>query len=99
MPKIHRKPLPPGERLCPLTQIRTLGRSPVLDALSGIELVVYLRLLAADHEQNDSAGVKVENADLYREPRTAGRALAALEELKLIRIVRKDGESRRIVLL
>lgn len=78
--------------------IATLAASPLLNALSGIELIVYLRLLLAMHHEGDRR-VKVANADLYRETRTAGRALLELERLKLIRVERKDGESRTIAVL
>lgn len=98
MPKIHRKPLPPGTRLEPLGRIATLGKSPLLDSLSGIELVVYLRLVALAHEQGGRL-VQPQNADLYREPRTAGRALEELDALKLIRIERPAGASRKIWVL
>ena len=70
----------PPKRLAPTTTITELAESGFLDSLSGAQLVVYIRLLAATH-QKGSKKVQVINTDLYREPRTAVKALRQLEEM------------------
>ncbi len=79
-----------SKRLKCTDRISDLAKSPLLDDLSGSELVVYLRLLAATGAPTAGRArvlVTSTNADLYaRDPRTVVRALRHLEELKLIAI-------------
>lgn len=66
------------------TSVRALAAMTLLDALSGPELVVYLRLVAAVRPR--SRVVVVSNAELYKNPRTAVAALRTLEAKKLISV-------------
>lgn len=75
-----------------------LARSPMLDDLSGQELVVYLRLLS-EVETQRARRFKVENLKLHskRGGRTAAAALETLEkEHRLIRI-RNPGTNKRTI--
>lgn len=87
-----------GSGLVATNTIATLAGSPLLDQLSGQELVVYLRLLAAVHEQR-SQRVRVENIALHRARggRTAGGALKELEERKLIKLSYGMGTNDRVI--
>lgn len=68
-----------------------LARCAILDALSGPELVVYLRLIAETRRQS-SRRVAVRNIDLYRNTKTAITALRSLENQGLIKLT-YDGSS------
>lgn len=73
-------------RLKPTAMVADLAESDLLDLLSGPQLVVYVRLLAA---ANTARRFRVQptNGELYgRDQRTAVRALRELEKLGLIAI-------------
>lgn len=79
--------------LTPDTKITALAKHPILDSLSGPQLVVYLRLIAATGAQGRR--VRVINLELYRDARTAVSALHSLEEMGLIKITHDGGLLRR----
>lgn len=82
--------------ITPDTRLATLARHPILDALSGPELVVYLRLVAATASQGDR--VKALNLELHHTARTAIRALQALAEMGLVKLTYDDGgRSGRVI--
>ncbi len=74
-----------------------LARSPMLDDLTGQELVVYLRLLS-EVEAQRARRFKVENLKLHskRGGRTAATALETLEMKGLIRI-KNPGTNKRTI--
>lgn len=74
-----------NERPTADTTVARLAQLAILDTLTGPQLVVYLRLLAETKVQK-SRTVTVVNADLYRQPRTAVRALRELEDIGLVTI-------------
>lgn len=92
MPK--RSP-PSNERPTADTTVANLARMAILDTLTGPQLVVYLRLLAETKVQR-SRTVSVINADLYRSPRTAVRALRELEDLGIVKL-QFDGSLQRTI--
>lgn len=79
------------------SSVRQLAESPILDTLSGAELVVYLRLLAAVAKQR-SRRVQVFNLQLHqnREGKTAQAALRSLEEMGVIKVIHHGSGSRQI---
>lgn len=79
--------------LRPATTIGELAANTALNVLSGPQLVVYLRLVAATGAQHRRT-VTIKNLELHREPRTAVRALRELSEMGLI-IVTYEGSMRR----
>lgn len=74
-----------NDRLTPNTRLAKLARHALLETLSGPQLAVYIRLIAATAEQG-SRRLQITNGALYRDPRTAARVLRELENLGLIRI-------------
>ncbi len=72
-------------KLTPHTTIAQLANNTILDALTGPQLVIYLRLVAATAEQR-SRTVHVLNSMLYRDTRTATRALVELEQMRLVKL-------------
>src|ERR1700744_943985 len=72
-------------RLNPNTRLVALARDPILDALSGLQLPIYLKLIGAWGEQR-TRRVKITNQELYRDNRTAVRVLHQLEDRGLIRL-------------
>lgn len=80
---------------CPFnyaTTIRELAASPLLETLSGPQLVILLRIVALT-AASKKRKMRIRNADLYRDARTTSRVLRELEELGLLRIV-YDGVGR-----
>lgn len=75
----------PRSNLTPKTNIRALVRDPLFESLDGLELPIYLKLVCAWGEQK-SRRVKMFNAQLYRDSRTAVRVLHQLEERGLIKL-------------
>lgn len=69
----------------PETTIAALAAHPILEALTGPQLVVYIRLLGQVALQRRRT-FEVRNAELYREPRTAMRSLHQLRDLGLVKI-------------
>lgn len=84
-------------RITPDTKVVALAAHPLLDQLSGNELPVYLRLVAATRSQR-AREVFVKNEDLFREPQTASRILRRLVAKKLI-VIHLDGDVRSIEVL
>jgi predicted transcriptional regulator len=78
-------PLRSNDRISPKTTLVNLANNSLLDALTGPQLVVYLRLLRAVAEQR-SRSVQIINSLLYRDARTAARALRELEDMGLIKV-------------
>lgn len=72
------------------------ARSPLIDELSPLELVVYLRLVGMS---SDGARVRPRNLDLYRDARSARSALSALIERGLIRVRNPGAPGREIEVL
>ncbi len=68
------------------SRVSDLARSTILDVLSGIELVAYLRILAA--AAKGSRRVRLLNSELHRNRngRTATQALRGLEGFGLIKV-------------
>jgi hypothetical protein len=79
----------------PAMSVRNLAHLTLLDCLSGPELVVYIRLVGATADQAKRT-VRITNAALYRNPRTAAAALNKLEDRGLITI-RYDGPIDRLI--
>ncbi len=79
-----------ADRLTPRMNVFALARSKLLDALSGPQLVVLLRLVAATGNQA-SRRVRLINSELYRDARTAVRALRELEEMGLVKLRYEGG--------
>jgi DNA-binding MarR family transcriptional regulator len=67
-------------------RISELANNTILDSLTGPQIVVYLRLLGASHVQK-SRRVRIINAALYRDARTARRVLDELEAMGLVKVV------------
>lgn len=61
------------------------ARSPLIDELTPLELLVYLRLVGMSA---DGVRVRPRNLDLYRDARGARSALSSLEQRRLIRVHR-----------
>ncbi len=78
-------PRPRTFDLRPETTITLLAQHPILDSLTGRQLVVYLRLLAATGAQRKRA-VKVTNHELYRDARGAVRTVLELQQLGLVKV-------------
>lgn len=78
-------PKSPVTRLTAKSTLAHLAKHSLLDSLTGSELVVYVRLVAAVGEQRTKR-VKILNAALHGDARTAGRALRKLEDHGLIRV-------------
>lgn len=72
-------------KLKPSTTVSELARHELLDALNGTQLVVYLRLIAETARQK-SRIVHVHNHQLYRQPRSAIRALQELRDMGLVKL-------------
>jgi hypothetical protein len=83
----------PDTSLSGLSQIVDLARSRLLDELTGAELVVFIRILAAAEDQ-DTPKVKLHNVDLHRNRagRTAAAALRVLQGRGLIKISKRGAE-------
>lgn len=73
-------------RLTPAASLSDVAAHPLLDELTGTELVIYLRLLAAAGEAG-SRKIEPLNASLYRgDAKIAAKALRSLDTRKLITI-------------
>lgn len=74
------------ERLTPGMSLADAARSPILQTLSAIEALVYIRLVGlAEHDRK----IYPKNVDLYRDGAASTiKALRALEEKRLIKIRR-----------
>lgn len=89
----------------PSTTVRQLAASTIFDALDGPELVVYLRLCAAESDtttwNNGRATrvVKMQNLELHRNRggRTAATALRRLAELGLVKVKHGRGPFDRTI--
>lgn len=77
-----------ADRLQPSSSVAAIGRTALLDDLSPIELVIYLRLVAMSV---DGTRVTPKNRELYRDERSARNALATLEQRKLIKLGTRGG--------
>ena len=75
--------------LTPDSTIATLAKHSIIDALTGQQLVVYIKLLGAKKDQGRR--VHVLNSQLCNDARTAVRALRELENMGLIKISYDDG--------
>lgn len=89
------QPARSSEHPTPDTTVAKLAQMSIMDTLTGPQLVVYLRLLAETKTQR-SRTIVVTNADLYRQPRTAVRALRELEDIGLVTI-KFDGSLQRTI--
>lgn len=78
-------PIRTNERITPKTSVANLANNALLDALTGPQLVVYLRLIRATADQRTRT-VHIINSLLYRDSRTAARALRELEDMGLIKV-------------
>ncbi len=79
--------------------LHELANNSLLDVMTGSELVVYVRLLGMVKDQG-SQRVKTINALLYRDGKTAARALASLEDMGLVKITTDTkGRDRYITVL
>lgn len=81
------------ERWKPYDNVYHLGKSALLDELSGSELVVYIRLVG---RSSGKERMQVPNRFLHKDASTASRALAGLAERKLVR-VKSATRNRRII--
>lgn len=80
--------------ITPDTKVLALAAHPLLDQLSGNELAVYLRIIAAGGRQR-TRRARITNAELFRDAQTASRILRRLAEKDLITIS-IDGDDRTI---
>lgn len=78
------------DRWTPRTTVTKLARSSLLDALSGPQLVVYIKLLGAVDAQR-SRHIQLINGELCKDHRTAARALGQLEDMGLVKLHYDDG--------
>lgn len=86
-----------ADRWRPHHALFEIARSPLLDDLTGSELVVYLRLVALS-DRYGLAGRPV-NRDLHKDASTASRALSSLAERGLIRVRTSTKGLRKVQVL
>src|SRR5258707_972160 len=79
-----------ADRFTPDTKIYALARSKLLDVITGPQFVVLLRVIGAVGTQR-TRNVRLTNIELYRDSRTAVRALRELEDMGLIRLRYRGG--------
>jgi len=85
------KPADARDRLRPGAKLTAIARSPLLNELSPIELIVYLRLVGMSSSSRRGR-IAPRNAELYRWPRATIDAVHKLQERKLIRIHYSHGD-------